>query len=443
MIETTNNYPIAVDYSAKPKFRTSTLTRPAPPAPEAFHGLAGEFVRMVEPHTEADPVALLVQFLVTFGSAIGNSAYFNADGSAHHGNLFAVVCGATSKGRKGTSWAHIARTFRRVLPAFANDRIQDGLSSGEGMIWSVRDPVEKCEPRKVKGHIEGYDMVVTDPGIDDKRLLIVAGEFAQVLRCSGRESNTLSSVMRNAWDGLPVLQTMTKNSPVKATGAHICVIGHITIPELRKELADVEGFNGFGNRFLWIVSERSKLLPHGGKIESVDFSDFDAKLIAAIDHAKTFSLCPRDADANDLWTTIYTELSESSEGLAGAMIARAEAQVMRIALLFALLDCDKWICPQHLIAAKALWDYCERSALFIFGSSTGDKLADKLHAAILRAGDDGLTRAQIRETVGTNSLAAERIVDALKLLSNMGMVEMLNRDTGGRPAELWRAVDTA
>jgi hypothetical protein len=26
-------------------------------APEALHGLAGDFVRMIEPHTEADPVA--------------------------------------------------------------------------------------------------------------------------------------------------------------------------------------------------------------------------------------------------------------------------------------------------------------------------------------------------------------------------------------------------
>src|SRR5262245_43077054 len=34
---------------------------PAPPAVEAFHGLAGNIVRTLEPHSEADPVALLVQ----------------------------------------------------------------------------------------------------------------------------------------------------------------------------------------------------------------------------------------------------------------------------------------------------------------------------------------------------------------------------------------------
>src|SRR5438128_2157582 len=46
------------------------------PAPEplraaAFHGLAGEFVRAVDPHTEADPAAMLTQFLAAFGNACG------------------------------------------------------------------------------------------------------------------------------------------------------------------------------------------------------------------------------------------------------------------------------------------------------------------------------------------------------------------------------------
>ena len=43
-------------------------------ATEAFHGLAGEFVRLVEPHTESDPVALLLQLLTGFGNQIGRGA---------------------------------------------------------------------------------------------------------------------------------------------------------------------------------------------------------------------------------------------------------------------------------------------------------------------------------------------------------------------------------
>jgi hypothetical protein len=40
---------------------------PDPPDGAAYHGLAGDVVRAIGPHSEADPVALLVQLLVAFG----------------------------------------------------------------------------------------------------------------------------------------------------------------------------------------------------------------------------------------------------------------------------------------------------------------------------------------------------------------------------------------
>ncbi len=41
----------------------------------ARYGLAGEFVRLIEPHSESDPVALFDQFLVMYGNAIGRSVF--------------------------------------------------------------------------------------------------------------------------------------------------------------------------------------------------------------------------------------------------------------------------------------------------------------------------------------------------------------------------------
>jgi hypothetical protein len=62
---------------------------PEPLATEAYHGL--EIVKAVEPHTEADPVALLLQPLTGFGSIIGRKAHFRAEADRHYLNLF-VVC---------------------------------------------------------------------------------------------------------------------------------------------------------------------------------------------------------------------------------------------------------------------------------------------------------------------------------------------------------------
>jgi len=74
---------------------------PAPLAAEAFHGLAGECVRLLEPASEADPTALLVQLLVAFGSAIGRSPHFQVENDRHHANEFVTLVGRHLEGAQG------------------------------------------------------------------------------------------------------------------------------------------------------------------------------------------------------------------------------------------------------------------------------------------------------------------------------------------------------
>ena len=50
------------------------------------------------------------------------------------------------------------------------------------------------------------------------------------------------------------------------------------------------------------------------------------------------------------------------------MIARSEAQVIRLSLIYALLDSQDVITFPHLDAALAVWAYCEAWALRIFGA---------------------------------------------------------------------------
>jgi hypothetical protein len=76
---------------------------PAPMRDEAMHGLAGKLVQTLEPHTESDPAALLVQTLAGWGSLIGRGPFYVTDGAHHHTNLYVNLVGTTSKGRKGTS----------------------------------------------------------------------------------------------------------------------------------------------------------------------------------------------------------------------------------------------------------------------------------------------------------------------------------------------------
>ena len=107
---------------------------------DVFLGLAGDFVRAVEPASEADPIALLVQYLTAFGNMIGREPHFVAEADRHPANLYVALVGPTAKARKGSSWGHVRRVFEMVDPPWATTRILSGLSSGEGLIHAVRDP---------------------------------------------------------------------------------------------------------------------------------------------------------------------------------------------------------------------------------------------------------------------------------------------------------------
>ncbi len=413
---------------------------PAPPDDLAYYGLTGDIARVIEPHTEADPVALLVQFLVVFGSVIGRSAYFVAEGARHHTNLFAVMVGLTSKGRKGSSWAQVTRLAGALDPDWLRTRVQSGLSSGEGLIWAVRDPIDKQEPVRERGSraVTGYQTIRADAGVDDKRLLAMESEFALVLKNLHRENNTLSAIVRQAWDS-GELRTLTKNSPAQATGAHVSVVGHVTRDEVRRYMTETELANGFANRFLWVAVRRSRRLPFGGGLRAEDLAPLTDRLREAIRFAQRAGELARDAEADALWAEVYAPLSDGRPGLLGAVLGRAKAQTMRLACLYALLDRSSLVREEHLTAALALWRYCVRSAGYVFGDSYGDRDLDTLMAA-LRAAPAGLTRAEVSAVFGRNK-TADQLRRLLARLLEMGLAHpvRVRAEGPGRPVERWHS----
>jgi len=418
-----------------------TATKKWPTMEEkAFHGLAGECIKAIEPHTESDRSALLIQFLTFFGNVIGRSAHFKVEKDLHYLNLNMVLVGRTAKGRKGTALGHIKYLFRDVDESWLKDHLAFGLSSGEGLIWAVRDPIEKQNHIKEKGRVVESQTVIDDPGVEDKRLLVIESEFASTLRVMSRDGNILSAVIRNAWD-TGNLRTLTKNNPARATGAHISIIGHITADELTRDLNSTEAGNGFGNRFLWMCVKRSKILPEGGKLHEVDLTSLIRRLDAVVAFGKKAGEVHRDKEAKQSWKKIYTDLSVGKPGLLGSMIARGEAQVMRLACIYALLDRSDVIHDHHLHAALAVWDYAESSCQYIFVDSLGDPVADQILAALRRSGDSGQSKTQLRDLFGRNKSATE-INRALSVLVGQGLARSESTGDIGRPTEKWLAVGT-
>ena len=393
---------------------------------DAYQGLPGHIVRAIEPHTEADPVAVLVSLLSAFGNACGRGAFFRVGADRHHPKINAALVGETSKGRKGMSWGFVRDLMHAVDPFWAEERVENGLSSGEGLIYQVRD--QRMGVNKDGG------TVVEDPGADDKRLFVLEGEFAGVLKVATREGNTLSAIIRSAWDA-GKLSTLTKNSPMKATDSHVSIVGHVTKAELVRLLSDSDVHNGFANRFLWVCVKRSKILPFGGQWEGQDVASVVSLLGEVLRFAKEAGEMSWGESARPLWVEHYPGLSEGAPGLLGAVTSRSEAQVLRLACVYALIDSSVTIEEEHLRAALAVWNYAEASARYVFGEATGDTVADRIEEMLSEA-PAGMTRAEIRDAFGRNQ-SSERIGRALELLEKHGRAFKETEPTGGRPAERW------
>jgi hypothetical protein len=389
--------------------------------PDALYGLVGEIVGTLLPHTEADPAALALTTLAQFGCAADKNRYAVVGAARHPARINVVLVGRTSSARKGTAQSESARVIEVADPHFAQERVAGGLSSGEGLVYAVRDGADE-----------------DDPGVFDKRLYVHEPEFSRVLAVAKREGSNLSQILREAWDGKRI-QNMTRNNPLKATGAHVCVVGHITTEELRRSLTDTEKASGFANRFLFALVRRSKKLPSGGHLEQAAIDALGSKMRAALQEARLGRVMHRSPDAEELWTEIYMAIDDDADGMFGAMVNRGPAQMLRLSVAYALLDGAATIETEHVRAAKAIWDYCEASVKWIFGDVVGDPVADKLLDALRKAAPQGLDRDD-QYRVFSGHITHSRLEAALWSLESQGLAKTSSETTGGRPRDLTYAL---
>ncbi len=112
--------------------------------------------------------------------------------------------------------------------------------------------------------------------------------------------------------------------------------------------------------------------------------------------------------------------------------------MIRLAMIYALMDMAHQIDTVHLKAALAFWDYCEASARFIFGDALGDPVADTILAA-LRSAPDGLRQTAISDLFGRHK-SADKIQAALMKLLTHKLIRMEALPTTGRPVTIYKAM---
>jgi hypothetical protein len=407
----------------------------------AFYGLAGDVVERIDSTTEASREAMLVQFLIAAGNRLGRAVVLKHSGQ-HYGNDYCVLVGDTNSGRKGTSLNNVFNVFESFTPAWM-DRVRTGLQSGEAVIHCTRDEIRTFNKN-------GQPVVI--PGEADKRILIVEEEFSRILTICARKDSTLTWVLNELWDSRVRLATTSKTNPEKSTGVHGSLIGHVTPSVLQQKIAKSEIEGGFANRFLWVAVQ--------GKPEPVydapwiDWSDqTHSDISACFDLLGEFcqpfenpaqgvkpvaNVITWSPEAKKLWQEFYREQRKPARtgGMLEYILQRASAHVLRLTLIYTALDRSLVIQAVHIRAALAVWDYCRRSAIWIFGYRTESTDAEKIRWELERS-EDGIMRSRISSVVFSGHASATRIDQALSALVAAGLARMEMRSDGDKLTPYW------
>lgn len=400
-------------------------------SPDALPGLAGDFVNLATRDSEADPAAVLATLLARFGAEVyahrpGLGPFVRVGETAHPPRLFVAICGATAKARKGTSARPVLRLFK--LPVGDNSSVPTTpftggpLSSGEGLAFRLRDSEDASQNKSGKKD-EGQQ---AEPS--DKRLFVLDEELAAALANMRREGNILSMTLRSFWDSGDY-EPLTKNEQIRVSGAHVCIVTHITTREVRRGMDNVQIANGFANRFIWACARRGKLVPRPLPMPDNEFLPLQKEMWRRVRLAQGRTEVHFTADALALWENMYPALSEDIPGAGGQLTARAEAQSLRLALVYALLDGSDNIDAPHLAAATAFWRYARDSALYIFGGEEEDDLGGRI-VATLAGGPKSTTELH---AAFCGHIPSRRLKTCLQELIGQGLVLAHEERTSGRP----------
>jgi hypothetical protein len=409
---------------------------PPEPAPEMFYGIAGKVAAAAAQNTEVNPVAAATAFLSFLGANVGRDTFLHIANTYHHPRLFTMHIGRSGRGRKGDSQQITLRIRRHIDnqdKKLLGQMHTGGLSSREGLASLIQD-----------AHGE-------KSGVDDKRLWVVESEFSNVLHQTKRDGNTLSASLRDAWDGSDI-KPAVKNGRAWVSDPHIGIHANITPNELVGLMTSREMHNGFANRFLFIWAESTVEVPFPEVTpehvidalarETRDILQFAKGRYPDTQNSHEMSLS--DA-AKEYYRDIYPAIRRPlPSDFITSLLERRAPYVMRLSMLFAMMDQTRVVEPRHMKAAFAWVKYGVDSVRYIFqeqAKATNDaetrRNAEKI-VSFLEKHPEGRDRRAITSDCFQKNLAAEKIDKALNFLLSdvprrIERVEIKNGRPGPNP----------
>lgn len=404
----------------------------------ALIGPIGDWIRAIEDLTETHPAALLAQALCAFGNIIGarksedTAPGFTVEDRYHRTSIYVVLVGDSARAGKGDSWSRVEGLMKRVDPRWI---MRGGVQTGEGLIDVLKDDKETDEVARIQGEETHFAV----KGAGDKRFLVVEEEFGRLLHVSKRQGQVIKEVYSDLWSK-GATDKVTSGQKHRVTGATIGFVGHITKPQLDEDFDYVDMMSGFGNRFLWIFTRRTKVLPLAESLPEHQLQEFVDALREPLEFARTEAPAEYtfSDDAWDLWCDLVEKYDRPQHSaLLDHLTARARPIVRRLAVIYAVADCSDQLEVEHLHAADVLFDYSVQSVQYIFGDRIGSKLANSVYEKICEH-KTGIERSALHAKL-SGRVKADALQEVLDMLERRDLVTCKHERKGkrGPSTEIW------
>lgn len=194
---------------------------------------------------------------------------------------------------------------------------------------------------------------------------------------------------------------LTRNTPLKATGKHLSIIGHMAASDMDRHVQDIDIHNGFVNRIIWVCVRRSKYLSDPAPPPEDGMTDCANSLAEGIAYGGGRGLVPFTSEAKEVWDPLYKKYERGHTGVLGAFLGRASSQIRRLATIYAVSEMEPMVGVEHLEAAVALWEYSAASVRYLLRGKLSADPAARVQAALAAAGG-GMTQTEISRLFGGN-----------------------------------------
>jgi hypothetical protein len=352
-----------------------------------------------------------------------------------------VLVGEAATSRKGTATNAVQRLFEEADPRWAA-RVRGGLKSPEAMI-----------------------ALVDDRG-DDTRLCIIEPEFGRLAETMARTE--FSPRLRAAWDG-SVLDNTVKDPKrsSRASHAHISLLGMITPHELERHHRRLSQGGGLESRLLYCLSAPDTSdsdpfacdeLAHGDLIDRLRLT-LGVSRSTVLERTDPISrgiyldrgtgwqpatVLPLKVLRSEWQTLVRDQLPRADDDGIRDLWARAEVQVIRLAVAYAIGTAADAVTAEHVKAGLAVWRYCAESAEVLFGigagagGSGGDRVARRNVLNHLHKAGGWVSQTVLNKKAFQGNAPRGGAARVLKYLVDKGHVEYRCTPTRGRTRHEYR-----